>query len=484
LSAVTVVIMLSAATPRHVSAQSGGDNVQGFSFLANTDNIPNPERGFYRKLWPNPLWLGTERNPIRLRDLIDAREQGLTLVHAYWVIDEFRDSPLSKDMLEGLNTDLALVRQAGLKMIPRFSYNFPCAGTTEPCGEGARHEQDASVDRVISHLDQLAPILRANGDVIAFMEIGFVGAWGEWHSSSNGLVNADTTANDQSFAIINRVLWALPESRMALLRYPYVKQQMFGRTPLTAEEAFSGTVRSRIGFHNDCFLASPTSGNTYADPAKGGLTSPAYVAEQKALINQENRFVPQGGETCSVGPSAQPYIQCSNALADLAMERWTTLDADYQREVLDLWRRQGCFPEIERRLGYRFRLVTAEIPKTASVGRPVTATFTIANDGWAAPYNPRAVVLAFRHSQSHRQFAVDVAEDPRRWGAGDTHTFTVKGTVPSDAEPGEYRVLLNFPDPEPTLYARPEYAIRLANDGLWEASTGANVLPGSVTTAK
>jgi len=270
---------------------------------------------------------------------------------------------------------------------------------------------------------------------------------------------------------------------MAVLRYPMVKQQLFGVAPLSPEEAFTRTSAARLGYHNDCFLASNTSGNTYASPTPNG-TTPAYIEALKTYVSQESRFVPQEGETCSVAASAQPYIQCPNALKDLERERWSTLDVDYHREVIELWRQQGCFDEIQRRLGYRFRLVTASIPAVATAGGTLSLTFTITNDGWAAPFNPRAAMVVFRHTQTGRVFTMDIGQDPRRWGAGETHTVPVTGTVPTDAEAGDYQVLLNFPDPEPTLYNRPEYAIRLANDGLWEASSGSNALPVRITIAR
>jgi hypothetical protein len=37
-------------------------------------------------------------------------------------------------------------------------------------------------------------------------------------------------------------------------------------------------------------------------------------------------------------------------------------------------------------------------------------------------------------------------------------------------------LLLNLPDPMTSLYGRAEYAIRLANEGTWEAGSGFNAL--------
>ncbi len=46
---------------------------------------------------------------------------------------------------------------------------------------------------------------------------------------------------------------------------------------------------------------------------------------------------------------------------------------------------------------------------------------------------------------------------------------------------GTYRLLMHLPDPEPGLYGRPEYGIRLANTGLWDPATGLHDLGGMVT---
>jgi regulator of RNase E activity RraA len=54
------------------------------------------------------------------------------------------------------------------------------------------------------------------GDVIVWMEAGFIGAWGEWHSSTNGL-DKSVEAKRQ---VVDALLDALPETRSVQLRYP------------------------------------------------------------------------------------------------------------------------------------------------------------------------------------------------------------------------------------------------------------------------
>ena len=48
--------------------------------------------------------------------------------------------------------------------------------------------------------------------------------------------------------------------------------------------------------------------------------------------------------------------------------------------------------------------------------------------------------------------------------------------LPANLPAGDYDLLLHLPDAASGLSSRPEYAIRLANQNTWEASTGYNNL--------
>ena len=443
-------------------------------YTPSDEDFPNPERGFYRQY--SPFWLGTQRFPLDDRVLAALRQSGISLIRAPFVIDEFVNAPLSREALDAIAADFAAVRRAGVKIIPRFAYNSPTIETF-------RQAVDAPLARVLGHIDQLAPILNANSDVIAFMEAGFIGAWGEWHDSSNGLLNPDRGINSSSAAIVNRLLGALPATRMLALRNPFQKQGLFGLSPLTRQQAFGGTPKARVGAHNDCFASDATDSGTYLPPPRLAQT----VAELKRFLSEDNRFVPQGGESCGsdVDSSAfsQPYVHCANAMTDLAMMRWSTINIDYHPMVIALWQQEGCLSEMRRRLGYRLRLVEAELPTRIAPGRQLSINLTIANDGWASPYNPRLVEIVLRHSVTGRLSRFPVDTDPRFWGAGETHSVELNIPFPVDVEDGDHEILLNLPDPERGLYGIPEYSIRLANVGLWEPQTGFNNLRAQLTVA-
>jgi hypothetical protein len=445
-----------------VSAQAERQTV---TYTPSDENFANPERGFY--LQDAPFWLEESLNEQDVLMLQALREdEGISTLRWYLLFDEFRDRPLSAEALAFLDEQFAAARQAGMKVIPRVAYNFPMGG------EYPYTEPDAPLEIVLTHIEQLTPVLRANADVIAFMEIGFVGAWGEWHSSTNQLVDGDTGLNDASRKIITALLTALPRERMVAMRYTPYKQALFGPEPTTLDESLMQTDKARMGAHNDCFLASFTDWGTYS-------TDPAERAALRDYLHRDNRFVPQGGETCNDAEDAAPFIGCENALADLALLRFSVLNKDYHPGVLQGWRDGGCYDEIARRMGYRLVLLRGDFPTSATTGQPLDLTLTLQNVGVASPYNPRGFEILLRNTVSGAIYLLrlDATPDPRRWLPDDGEiVLALRGTLPPDMPAGAYELLLHLPDPAAALYGRPAYSIRLANHGIWEDSTGYNQL--------
>lgn len=438
--------------------------VQVMTYIPSDEVFPNPERGFYAQ--DMPLWINKQRSPQSVEDLRALRDEGISLVRWYFLIDEFRSKALSASVLSYIDSQFDVAREAGVKVIPRFAYNFPMGG------EYPFTDPDAPLSRVLSHIDQLKPVLRGNADVIAFMELGFVGAWGEWHSSTHKLVNDNKGINSASRQIVARILNTLPKNRMVAMRYTPYKQQLYGDKPIYKSQAFNRTMKTRMGAHNDCFLASATDFGTYPE-------DPPERHALRLYLNKDNRFVPQGGETCNADAEAQPYISCGNALTDVGFIRFSALNRDYHPDVLQGWKDGGCYDEIARRLGYRFRLIEAEMPTEVTIGDELPINITLINDGVTSPYNRRKLQIILRSLADGETYPLRMtfAPDPRRWLPDDGELdITIKGAVRPTMPVGEYEVLLNLPDPTNKLKMRPEYSIRLANTDVWEPDTGYNNL--------
>ncbi|MBC8479260.1 MAG: DUF4832 domain-containing protein [FCB group bacterium] len=418
---------------------------QGITFSAHsyegTDDIfPNPERGFS----------SFRTTPLTLSYCLGLRNQDMTLIQRIHTMPQFNSGPISQSYLDMIENDCLIAREAGVKMFMRFSYTSNQGGA------------DAPLQVILDQLDQLEPVFQEYYDVITYIEAGFIGAWGEWYYSSNNLNNTEDRR-----AVLYKILDVLPEKRTAVVRTPNYKRLIFENdNPLTELQAFNGTKRARTGAHNDCFLSSYDDYGTYVD-----------VEGDKDYLNLDNRYVPQGGETCN--PSE--YSGCENALIDMERLHYSQLNSGYNMNVLNGWVAEGCMPEVKRRLGYRFRLISSFIQDNAKPDGTFEMDLEIANDGFASPFNPRLLEIVLRNIDTDSLFYLVSAQDPRWWMGGDTVNVTIYGGFLPDMPEGDYQVMLNMPDPEPGLHFRSEYAIRLANEGLWEDETGFNDLQHIIT---
>ncbi|MFU8859803.1 MAG: DUF4832 domain-containing protein [Cyclonatronaceae bacterium] len=412
-------------------------------YLPTDEIITNPERGFH---------VFTEWRPgsssLSVQQLIGYRNDTRSLIIRNYTLSSWKDAPLSENFLNIVRQDFNAARQAGIKVVLRFRYSTNIG------------DPDAPLDIIKTHLDQLKPVFEEHYDVIALMDAGFIGAWGEWHSSTNNLTN--TAARKE---VLFKILEVLPEPRFVNVRTPGYKMFIFNKfTPLTEEDAYTGSYISRTGHHNDGFLASSTDLGTYGN-----------VEYEKNYLNQENRFVPMGGETGGV--SEGEYYKCDNALKEMALLRWSHLNRGWYGPTLQSWINDGCMPEVERRLGYRFVLQNGVYTSQVAPGNLLSFELNLVNEGWASPFNARGFRVLLRSlADPERIYEVHPPEDPRYWHSGEPVGIVHQFGIPADMPEDMYELLLHFPDPEPELYDRPEYAIRTANDGTWESDTGFNSL--------
>lgn len=441
---------------------TGQPNEQIIRYTEETASILNPERGFFDQtavLWTNDLKF--------VLDMSEMRERGFSIIRLYFVIDEFIDSPIDAETLTVIDRNFAAARENGIKIIPRFTYNYPNNDTYPDA-------QDAELDQILEHLDQLAPIFEKNSDVIAYMNLGLVGAWGEWHSSSSGHVTDDENGRkitDSSRAIVSKMLSVLPRSRAVTMRYPPFKQQLYGPDPLNMNEPHNGSEKSRMGSMNDCFLASKTDFGTYMP-----YETDDDIDAIKDYLSADNLYLPMGGETCNSDARAEPYTGCENAIKELERMRWSALNS-ISNGVIERWKTEGCYNEIADKLGYRFVMTEGVFPKQVNKGEQFTFDVQLRNDGFASPYNPRDFELILRHKTSGETVAFKTYMDPRYWfPTYDIIPLKLSASLPVDFPTGDYELLLNLPDPASTLKDNPLYSIRFANQGTWEADTGYNNL--------
>lgn len=106
---------------------------------------------------------------------------------------------------------------------------------------------------------------------------------------------------------------------------------------LIVMEVYSGSIKSWMGYYNDCFLV------VVNDFIFGNIEMEKFYWEM------ESWYIIMGGEFCG---DNFIYMNCVNVFIDLENVYWVYFNDYYYFDVLDCWVVEGCLFEIKRWLGY------------------------------------------------------------------------------------------------------------------------------------
>ncbi len=486
-------------------AISGGKNEISkeviVEYTEDSTDFPNPERGFYRYSETRASeyarldeeQLKSFRYPTSTEGATYSTVS--TLIFRYFILDEFTDKPISQEFLDNIASDFEIARRAGVKLIPRFTYTVTATGGDCPEEFICPPYGDAPKNIVLQHIAQLGPVLTENADVINCLQLGFIGTWGEnYYTDYFG----DSSSNedqgrllDESWQdridILRALLDATPDNIMVQVRYPQMKQRfVYGidagteADPISESEAFTGTDKARIAFHNDCLFASAADFGTYEDYGNSSSPRETNIEDLKSYFAQDSKYVIVGGETCSDGYS--PENDCSPAgVADKELRQlhYTFLNADYNNEVNNDWVDGGCMEDIKKNLGYRFVLNKGTYPSKVSKGKTLQVKLELRNNGYASPVKEKSVNLLLRNQSTGDMTTLTFNTDIRRWFS--EVVLSESFEIPAALSGGIYDLLLHIADTNAALENRPEYSIRLANSDTWDEATGYNDLNHTIT---
>jgi len=482
-----------------------GQNV-ALTYAESQEDFMNPDRGFYT----HTEGIASRFQPLTVDQLRRYRNQAYTpqganyavrssLVLRLYVLDAFLNAPISSSFLTKIQQDFNAAREAGVRLILRFTYTItPKSGS---CGEKwiCPPYGDAPKALILQHIQQLKPYLQSNSDVIAVVQSGFIGVWGEQYytdhfgdASSNGARKLSDQNWRDRLEVLRALLDAVPSNRMVQVRYPQIKQKMIygiqasvNSAPLSASQAFSKQDIARIGFHNDCFLSAPDDTGTYWDYGTSNTPVSNQTTALKSYFVNDSKYVAVGGETCM--DSFNPQSDCNGiALSSMNDLNYSFLNAGYSVEVNNDWQDGKCMDQIKNRLGYRLVMKKGTFPTQFTVGGTLSLGLELENVGFTAPFNERALILILRNSTTAQEYKIAISganTDSRFWLPGTpiqlNSSITLPGTIPA----GKYTLLLQIADKSGNdqIANRPEYCIRMANEGTWEAQTGYNQLKHTLT---
>jgi hypothetical protein len=433
-----------------------GDELTSIAFKEDTSVFSNPERGWYTSMETNEKL-----------DTKYIKDNGISIVLIKLDLKQFIQSKISNEKLEETQAAFEQARKSGVKVIFRAAYGFDDKDFKEP--------SDINITK--GHILQLKNIFYDNEDILYCVQAGFLGPWGEWHSSVYGDVPSLAARKEILFSLLE----AVPVSRMVQIRRPMFIRDIFstekGGALLDGKSAFSGSALSRTAFHNDALLSTEIEYGTYVDPS----------FDRKAELewtNNHNKYTIFGGETNFLSSYSDPQ----NAILELLKLHAQFINLDYLESVIDKWknttfRNENTFDYISKHLGYRFVIKSGGISSKIEAGKMLHISLNIENIGFSSPTNERDIEMII--TNGNQTYKAKINEDLRTW-------FRENGVMkkdwyfklPSNLNAGLWDIYLNMPDCGEELRNRPEYSIRIANQSIWNNVNGYNLLKAGVKIEK
>lgn len=264
---------------------------------------------------------------------------------------------------------------------------------------------------------------------VAFVELGLLGYWGEWH----------TWPDDQlkpSLATERRVIDAYHKA------FPTVGLMARSARDYAGQQAW-------LGFHDDMFPDDTDNGQDWS-----------FLAGLRRSGRSDNwKQAPIGGEM--VPGAARKWLgdPLTRTMIDRSHFSWV---GPYCPALARL----GRSPEAEdlvRRMGYQFRWDEFRIPRRIVANQPCSVELDGVNEGVAPFYRAWDVQLALIAAGSGVVRTTKLPVDVRTWLPGAIH---VEATTTFEAPPGSYALALGIIDPS-TKSPAIEFANRVETRNGW-----------------
>jgi hypothetical protein len=267
---------------------------------------------------------------------------------------------------------------------------------------------------------------------VAFVQVGLLGHWGEFHTYPRPELFASETT-------LKRVVGAM--------RSAFSHKKLMGRNPTYPSLQLPG-----MGFHDDmipedtlppedwkfipALRAGKMDGN-WKDAPTGGEMVPGAALKWLGEGWPDTQRAVREAHLSWIGPYCPALVAPPN----------------------ETYRQRG--EELIRMLGYEYRLTKLTVPSSITAGEPATVALDGLNQGVAPFYYAWPVELALLDSQGKVAAKTNVAADIRKWQPGPFH---LRAAIPTNVTPGNYRLALGIVDPwtgKPSV----AFANRLAQSG-------------------
>lgn len=408
-------------------------------FRESSEKLDNRERGFYHL--ERFLITDEEKQKEEYYKQIISSPAKTKLILLQINLQNYVASMVSNTGIEQIRAIFQAYKEAKTDLIVRFLYDWDGRALfTEP----------ADIDTILVHMEQMREIMRDFEESIYIVQGVFVGNWGE--------MNGSRYLKEKSYLkLLQKLHTVVPKSAFLAVRTPGYWRMAAGRMlPLRKEEAWKPEMLiSRLSLYNDAIMGNESDYGTYGETDKKEAKQPSEHWKREdeiAFQNELNLYVPNGGEVIT----NNQMNDMESAVPTLKEMHVSYLNSDYDTEVLQKWKYSiyrgedslydgfSGYDYIERHLGYRFVIRSANVNVSGFWKKKIQMYLEIENVGFSSRYTPCRVEISLYDHENGQKVYEDVLDtDVRNWKPSET--VTIKSSLPV-LENGELDLYLRITD--------------------------------------
>ncbi len=301
---------------------------------------------------------------------------------------------------------------------------------THEWGNGFSPNYDNKI--LISYHEKLIQKLaeRYNDDpAIAFIPLGSIGHWGEWHTLQQDGIYIPFPKISTTEIYVNQYL------------------QYFNKKILLMRRPAQIALNHKLGLFNDVF-GSQKDTDEFWGWVKNGYTF-WLTKEKNPAMPDFWKYAPSGGEFSSYNTLEQYFSKSklSSILSQLTTTHITWLGPNCPALFPKNGKLQSAVDNFQKKMGYHYRVIKASNPDKVAYDTVFVVEMDWENKGVAPFYYPWVFELSLADKDGKIVYQQKTNADIRKWLPG-TYQVNVDMTVPKTVVAGTYTVCIAIIDPE------------------------------------
>lgn len=476
ISAVSVPVMLAGMVSIPAGAETNLKD-SGISYTEKVGTINNPAMGYTSTCWANckpdntPTYNPTGNLVLFFIDIgaFSSGVNGITNDDGTYI--DGTDYDLDETFFSAWRTTLENCRKNGCMVALRFRYD----------ANGKDNPEPATFDKVLDHIQQIkdSGILEDYKDIIAYVESGFVGKWGEQHGGKY-------TSVDDKAKILDAMLDCVPYPIPVTVRTPDIFAKWVGIERKDLADYQSSGEELRVGLYNDGYMGSDSDLGTFSNRpveiewlSKQTLTS-YYGGEFSGNLEWAKKYDTYLPEN-AVPEMYKTHLSYINGNI-FQLYKDYTFSEQYDVDGVDnsAYYGQNVFQFIRDHIGYRFVLRKSELSESVEQGGTLDLHFNVENTGFANPIPEQKVEIILEQNGNFIRTPVNI--NSNEWYSCTTSDELLELNLPDSLPTGDWNAYLKITCGNNAVDQLNLRSVQFANENTWNASLGANYIGNFTVT--